>query len=417
LVQSLSLSLSGDRHIDELMHHYIVHVADLLQPIRHPENPYRNLYAPAALEAASSLVRRPLTTKAKAHSVLYHSLLSSSAFHLWSCNPRNSKYHEIGTQNRQRALALLHSAITPTKPPTDYKSLLMAMLSLVTIGVMSGQSDFAVHLNGTQHLRQLRLRWRVVSRETQQLNEISAFLALLAQTLSFHPSPLPWSDGASDNWADDPAFNDRPGSCFPYMYGITSSVTVAIQKTCRLSEFLLRCEANQEPIPDGLLDACETLGEQLLSWSFELEAASFMSTSSSEMGFIFKNHAQAWHTAALIYYYHRIQRYGGDDLVDESERVAEYMHAIEEAKAQSKVDETRRMAPITWPAFIASCQAMNRGRWREWWERVQHYGIANIKRQWEIVQHIWRKRDMIKQAGINDPGWMDIFQDLKINIL
>jgi hypothetical protein len=78
--------ISGDSFIDKLIHHYIVHMSDLLQPISHPQNPDRTLYVPAALEVASDLpFHQTLSRNVK--SVLYHSLIASSALHLWNCNP------------------------------------------------------------------------------------------------------------------------------------------------------------------------------------------------------------------------------------------------------------------------------------------------------------------------------------------
>lgn len=136
---AISTSISGDAVIDRLMHHYAEHVAVMLQPIQHPQNPYRQLYVPAALEAASSLTSpaqlRLQAPKATVKSVIFHSLLASSAFHLWNCLPSQVRYHQIGARHRQQALLLLQSAISIEMPTAEYKTLMVAMLSLVTIDV------------------------------------------------------------------------------------------------------------------------------------------------------------------------------------------------------------------------------------------------------------------------------------------
>ncbi|KAK1855344.1 hypothetical protein CCHR01_01964 [Colletotrichum chrysophilum] len=136
---TISTSISGDAVIDRLMHHYAEHVAVMLQPIQHPQNPYRQLYVPAALEAASSLTSpaqlRLQVPKATVKSVIFHSLLASSAFHLWNCLPSQVRYHQIGARHRQQALLLLQSAISLEMPTAEYKTLMVAMLSLVTIDV------------------------------------------------------------------------------------------------------------------------------------------------------------------------------------------------------------------------------------------------------------------------------------------
>lgn len=127
----ISTSLSNNPLIDLLMHHYIVNVSDLLLPVRHSRNPYRNIYAPAALEVANGL-----TPTSGVNVALYHSLLASSAFHLWHCNPGLLNFYQIGTEYNERAVHCLRSSISDTTvSATDYRSLLMTILSLVDNGV------------------------------------------------------------------------------------------------------------------------------------------------------------------------------------------------------------------------------------------------------------------------------------------
>ncbi|KAK7750662.1 hypothetical protein SLS62_007362 [Diatrype stigma] len=223
--------------------------------------------------------------------------------------------------------------------------------------------------------------------------------------------------------------NYRSGCCFEYMYGITFTIAESIQETCRLSEYIARYEASCEEIPDTLLQACEMLGDRLLSWSLSLEkVTSFPSDNTSgsmgddaKMRTIFNHHAGAWHMAALIYYYQCIQRFRVEDLQEEIGFVAEHMHAVEDLKAACRSDRARRMAPITWPAFVASCDAaqggQNRASWRRWWERVQQYNIANIQRQWETVQQIWRRKDELEETGCASQSWLQIFHDLEFHLL
>jgi arginine metabolism regulation protein II len=81
---------------------------------------------------------------------------------------------------------------------------------------------------------------------------------------------------------------------------------------------------------------------------------------------IFHHHAKAWHTAALIYYYRRIQHYNVEELMQEVEHVAEDIHTVENLKFRCKYDRGSRMAPITWPAFIFPYDAIRRDPWKKW---------------------------------------------------
>lgn len=215
----------------------------------------------------------------RVQSVLYHSLLASSAFHLARCDPTKPTYYDVGNKHQRHAIVSLQSAIE-SSPPAEYKVLLMAMLSLVAVNV-SGTlvsswlqmllklsdsnighvwwrnrgTNFAVHLDGTKVLRDSRRSWRLISSITQQLQEISAFLCLLARTTSLRPSPTLWSDENSHFPDSDILPNHGSGSCFEYMYGIAFTIAEAIQETCRLSECVARYEASSEEIPDTLLQA------------------------------------------------------------------------------------------------------------------------------------------------------------------
>lgn len=132
--RSVFVAVSADTNVNKLIHHYVIHIAGLLQPIAHPHNPYRTLYVPAALTAASGPPDQSGPNET-IHSVLLYSLMSSASFHLWNCNPAQPEYHKLGAQHRREALSLLNSALERQASSIDYKTLMMAMLSLVSIDV------------------------------------------------------------------------------------------------------------------------------------------------------------------------------------------------------------------------------------------------------------------------------------------
>lgn len=138
LQRYVASSLSGDPEIDLLLHHYIINLADLLQAVRHPQNPYRQLYAPAALESVSGTAlstSASFSPKSIINTVIYHSILAASAFHMWQSNPLQREFHRVASQHRQKALFFLQTALDTMRPGAEYKLLLIAMLSLVTVDV------------------------------------------------------------------------------------------------------------------------------------------------------------------------------------------------------------------------------------------------------------------------------------------
>lgn len=416
-IRHIASNAFGDGEVMKLMHHYLDHIADLLQPILHTQNPYRSLYAAAAIEGAQVRMSDQIATRAKMHSAIYHAILSSAAFHLWNRDKLQTRYHNIGAKHRHYAIQSVQAAVDSSTPGEDYKFWLMAILSLCTIGVISGDGDFKVHLDAATKLRNSRKKWRLISGSTRQLNEIGAFLALLARTVSFEATLSPWLGIESDiSHTDDMTI--QSSSCYEYMYGITPAIAAMIQETCRLGEFVAQFERQQQPIPDDLLQACETLGDALLSWSLENERISSVVTSDDLMMTLFNHQVKAWHCGALIYYYRRIQHYEPMDVRKEIQDIIEHLDAAEDVKSRSKSRRVRIMAPITWPMFIASCDAIGpqRDSCKSWWHRVDHYGITNISRQLDTVQQIWEKVDAHRNE-LGPPCWMDIFGSMGINLL
>ncbi|KAJ5182260.1 hypothetical protein N7449_012407 [Penicillium cf. viridicatum] len=289
-IRHIASNAFGDGEAVKLMHHYLDHVADLLQPILHTQNPYRSLYAAAAFE---------------------------------------------GTQ----------AAVDSSTPGEDYKFWLMAILSLCTIGVISGDGDFKVHLDVANKLRNSRKKWRLISGSTRQLNEIGAFLALVARTVSFEATLSPWLGIAADiPHTDDTTI--QSSSRYEYMYGITPAIAAMIQETYRLGEFVAHFERQQQPIPDDLLQACETLGDTLLSWSLENERISSVVTSDDLMMTLFNHQAKAWHYGALIYYYRRIQHYEPMDVRKEVQDIIEHLDSAEDVKSRSKSRRAHSGIPV-----------------------------------------------------------------------
>ncbi|KAM0231600.1 hypothetical protein ACHAPO_008448 [Fusarium lateritium] len=235
----------------------------------------------------------------------------------------------------------------------------------------------------------------------------------------FKSSSLPWRNGNEQaTAAEDEAI--QSSSCYEYIYGIKPSIAVAINQTCRLAEHLLRIrEEGEQQMPDTLLETCEELGNMLESWRLEEETPTPISSDDDLGVLIFTHQAKAWHAAALIYYYTRIQGAQPADLIQEVTAVAKHMYAMEDIKSRLGVlTQDNPMAPITGPAFVASCNALGDMRqvWRTWWEGMYGYKIGNIIKQWSVVQRIWEILDIAKNRGTQS-DWTKAYDEVGICIL
>ncbi|XEV04664.1 hypothetical protein FSHL1_009951 [Fusarium sambucinum] len=398
--QNIYTGIFKDSEIAFLMSHYDTHVASLLMPVSHSENPFRRLYLSTAIEGMMYHDSSVTTSKGMAYIALYQSLLSSASFHRWNCDQRQIMHRETGAKYHYRAIQSLKNAVSEAGSVANYQILMMAILSLVTISVLSGEGEeLRLHIEAATQLRNARRRWKIMSRPSQQLNQFGAFLALISRTMLFKPSSLPWHDSNEQaTAAEDEAI--QSSACYEYIYGIKPSIAVAINRACRLAEHLLRVrEEGEQQMPDTLLEGCEELGDMLESWRLEEESLTPISSDDDLGVLIFTHQAKAWHAAALIYYYTRIQGAQPTDLMQEVTSVAEHMYAMEDIKSRLGVStQGTPMAPITWPAFVASCNALG------------------DMRQWSVVQRIWEILDIAKNTG-DQSDWTKAYDEVGICIL
>lgn len=135
-----------------LLFHYLSHVSHTMSPNNIDSStlmPWKTIHLPCAMNALGELNAFGITNYAKAS--LLHSLLAISAFHLDAKyrSPLNTieRYQNFGTfdwevvaQKYKQAAAMnlqkcLELEAIPDAPSAKYKEILMAVLSMVTIGV------------------------------------------------------------------------------------------------------------------------------------------------------------------------------------------------------------------------------------------------------------------------------------------
>lgn len=287
--------------------------------------------------------------------------------------------------------------------------------------VSAEHQDFHAHLSGQVQLRRARKYRTVVSESTRQFDEISAFDTLMLRSLTFDAYPESFlSTSKLLRWTD-PAI--ASAGCYQYQYGIPPEIASAIQEVCRLSELitLYGLFPAHDILPIDLREGCESLGDQLHSWTFNVDMA-LTPFGDDEMFEMYEYHARAWHQATVIYYYRRIQACDTALLVEEVDRTIDLMAALERFKAECRLSTNNIRAPITWPMFIASCEAIGaaRQRCRTWWVRViQIYNLANMATQWDAVQRIWETLDSTRntKSGAERQSWIEVLAGLDITLL
>jgi hypothetical protein len=98
----------------------------------------------------------------------------------------------------------------------------------------------------------------------------------------------------------------------------------------------------------------------------------------------------------------------------EQENILLAMNEAEDLKL-CLIKDSSVPAPLTWPAFIASCEAIGeyRQRWNEWWVRVEKYRLKSFSKQHSIVQQVWKKLD--RSESLTD--WRDALVEMNFRII
>jgi hypothetical protein len=157
-----------------LMNNYVHNIADLLQPISHPQNPYRSIYVPSAIRGSTNLLLNLGDSGQKIPSsnvAIFYSLMATSAFHLRGVEDcaKGGELDMLGQAFRTKAFAYLRKALCKCSDEREevliadaglqadlhQNATMAAMLSLVTADV---SKDKYIFLSEAKKFRS----WRVV---------------------------------------------------------------------------------------------------------------------------------------------------------------------------------------------------------------------------------------------------------------
>jgi arginine metabolism regulation protein II len=269
---------------------------------------------------------------------------------------------------------------------------------------MTGEdSDFPIHLKGCRQLQRPGHVSDALDDSSRQVSSICRFLSLLARTTAHELESRPWRIEAP--FFEQPYFQDDDTNV-QYMYGITPYLGNLLQRTCQVAEYLAFYQDVE--MPTTLLEECSALHDEIFFWDIHSESFHLIALEEPTMLEIIRCQALAFHSAIVISYYRTIDSSSPVDLQQRVATIWKNLSLAEDLKDVYSSGE-KRAAPMSWPAFIAACEATDRQPWVEWWERVQGYSMGNFRRQWKVIQEIWsimnsdknvvNWRDALKQSG------------------
>lgn len=269
-------------------------------------------------------------------------------------------------------------------------------------------SEYWIHLEGVDRLSRQVQREAPRSAGIDRLITISSFLSTLAETTSTDLPSLPWSDGGL-NSGDQ---NSGIGYGLVLTYGITPSLVNLMQRTVALSQNISYYVSRSIALPPSLILAGVSLLKAISTWSMDTEPLSdLLSGNQTNLTLMLaEHHILAFAHGLRVYYHTRIFPCTPSEMTLHIERVASHLIEIEDIKAGAGFD-SNFAATITWPGFIASCEAergAQRDVWCRWWNAMVKYRIGNISQLWKVVQAAWALRD---EQGLTEvPAWVPVLR-------
>ena len=272
-------------------------------------------------------------------------------------------------------------------------------------------SEYWIHLDGVDRVAKQLRHESHASPQIERLITISSFLSTVASTTAIDLPSVPWSGEAVDS-SKSRYQNFGNGYGLEFAYGITPTLANLMRRIVVLSQnieyYVMSRPAN---FPPSLYSACVAVSNALSRWSIASEPLSqlFSGLDTDIALLLAKNHILAFAHGLRVYYHTRILPCTPSEMEVYISRVASHLIEIEDIKSKAGYD-FNVAATITWPGFIASCEAERghqRDIWYRWWEGMLKYRIGNISLLWKVVQEAWNLRD----GGLTEvPAWMPVLR-------
>ncbi|KAE8141832.1 fungal-specific transcription factor domain-containing protein [Aspergillus pseudotamarii] len=421
LVRPTSSHLSSDENF--LMYHYSHRVLYLFCVIDHEKSPWKIVHLPIALQAMGELSMQGSTSMIR--EALLCTLLAISSFLLSNDGQSHVRtddalsWRAAASKYRCKAINLLRNAVECyfyAKSPPRYKEFLATTLSMITMDVISGDTDTCgIHLNGCFRLITQAQKWkRKYSTKAQTLHRIYFYLRTIYESTAPRSSrrtqDLPFAadtpgDGSPDIFCRDllgaqmsgfPAGIDmdletRMSSC-ERIYGIPHGLLILLIEVIELTDKLdeVRDADSVTQVSDSLMEECDQLGKAIIDWPavVGLEGCTKINTSVSAK--IVHQHTLAFHNALIIYFAQNIRQVGHHFLLPYVNQVLNSMETVESLKVGT---QEALAAPLFWPVFIAASATFDvamQDRFRSWYSHVKVYRIEGFRTGLHVLEDLWK---------------------------
>ncbi|KAJ6781673.1 hypothetical protein PWT90_01423 [Aphanocladium album] len=360
---------------------------------------WENIHLPAAERAYAQVLLHGTSTCTEL-SLLY-SALAVSCFEIARTDKSpGSSWGGLGAQYKESARQHLERALQAEMVPhmrNKYKSLLMALLSMILLEIKYAEYDEAEHLllEAEYLIRTRGLSKPQKKLQVRILHHVYTYLRIMTESTcgcpmrNIHPvrptsisslgtaesqqrlrsfrlakesteSDIYMRTVKNDAVAHDDIHLEVLGqwraSLFPHLYGLPEDLLGLLSQVIRLAneqELMRRDTPIDESTVAHLARRTKTLEHRILSWQPSQKGQPDRTSSSPETGpvaYVDSCLEGAFHQAIILLYYRRVQNVNALMLQDVVGRVLACL---------SKECGPHEAASLLWPAFLAACEAVD----------------------------------------------------------
>lgn len=420
-----------------------------MTPVRHKKTPWHILFIPHAKDCLAALALGEELNNASL--CAFYAALAISAFSLGGAFRSDAWFEQARTYLRHaqnHAKLMLMTAYNIPKP-AKYKSILMAILSMVHLSTLSGDRDEAegYFLEAEKFIRIKGLK-RKKSRKVRLLHHCYVFERLFHESVfvgganSNHRQLVRLaieSSGLARASVDSLSFRlykwrnlhqemlrvrdqeegendlhlERPGlfsaTLYPEIFGIPEPWLVLLSLVIRLGTE--KDDAEQEHRASNLnardfTSRAKALEDCIIQLQYPSQGdAAFPNHLSCTEQHILGNMLEALRNALAIYFYRRIYDLSASML---QEKVGKVLGCLLQCEyADSSV--VHGSASFIWPAFIAACEAEDpctQESFSSWFETsARRSGVSCFTRTLASIEKIWQEK---RSCNGTSATWVDL---------
>ncbi|KAF2226112.1 fungal-specific transcription factor domain-containing protein [Elsinoe ampelina] len=424
-----------------LLKHYTTTVIALLTPFKHAKTPWHVVFLPHVKQSLASLTLQEALDHASM--TVFYGTLAISAFSLGGTY-QSCDWTEKGRMFRRRAqehasLMLTTSFVIPKT--SKYKTILMALLTMVRLSVVCGdQSQADAYLLESEKLIRLKgLPLIVKSRKRRLLHHVYAFERFLHEStympgnfvdrrLHVHTSvtasePVQGQDSGifrlpplsdldqemmrikSVEEGENDLHLERPGvwtaSLYAEIFGTNEEWFLLLSLVIRLGNEKDEAGSGDLPALKAFLDRAKSV-ERCIN---QLQKTISPVPNDSFSGLLL-----AMAQGLSIYFYRRIYDVDTQLLQPLVMRIREYLN-----RRRLSDEGLSGSLALTWTSFIAGCEAEDpnvRDDFKAWFQHVgRSSGLSSFDNALSTIEKVWAEKET--SLGKNK-SWLDLIKDKQL---